>query len=173
MEIKKINVAKENLNRTPYKIDRNFIAKGIIAASLVIGIGSNIINNVPNQSIQSDTNFQTYSEEQEQATVLKIRAENTEAIQTEKVKMVITNQDNLLMDYINIYPDGYMDIEQTSLYSGEDYTVIIDYNGEINSFNFSIPDNLVEYELVLDCETKEIKVVPTSQNALNSVSKSL
>lgn len=173
MGIKKINVAKENLNRNPYKIDRSFIATGIIAASLVIGLGSNIINKVSNQNTQPNTDFQTYSEEQEQTTILKIRAENTEAIQTEKVKMVITNQDNLLMDYINIYPDGYIDIEQTPLYSEEEYTVIIDYNGESNSFNFSIPDNLEEYELVLDCKTKEMKVVPTSQNTMNSVPKSL
>ena len=92
---------------------------------------------------------------------LKVVLKNPNAIKTEKASILIVNQDNLLIQYVEGYSDGFVDIESMYLIPGDECIVTAAYNDENRIFNFQVgedEDSKTEYKLIVDCETGEMRV---------------
>ena len=161
MKIKNLRVAEENFSSITYSLTRKAIATGIVIGLVTTsGISKSIEKS---QSIQNPQKNQEVSSEfnKDEHPTLKVVLKNPNAIKTEKASILIVNQDNLLIQYVEGYSDGFVDIESMYLIPGDECIVTAAYNDENRIFNFQVgedEDSKTEYKLIVDCETGEMRV---------------
>lgn len=68
--------------------------------------------------------------------------------------MILQEEDKLLIEFVRAYPDGYMNLDETYLYPGEDYWLQINYNGRYDAVRFSLKREVIlnaEITFSVDC----------------------
>lgn len=169
MKIKNLKV-EEKLKKGSFHLNKRFIATGMIIAGLVAGIGveSIALNELKgaSQTVPSSNNTLLYSkryheEHPEKYPTLKLKVEHPEAIQTDLASILITTDDNLLIDYIYAYPDGYIEAEGTYLYPGNNYYIQVNCDDNYSVIHFSIDEVVDDYSEInfsYDCQTNTIQL---------------
>ena len=106
-----------------------------------------------------------YHEHPEEYPVLRLEVNNPEAIEDDSAKiLILEEEDKLLIEFVRAYPDGYMNLDETYLYPGEDYWLQINYNGRYDAVRFSLKREVIlnaEITLSVGCATREIQPTGT------------
>lgn len=168
MNIKNLKFENKGL-MGPFHLNKRFIATGIIVAGLAAGIGAgsrSLNENVSRPYIPSTSNAYLYSksyheEHPEKYPTLKIKIDHPEVIQSEKVKILIITENNLLIQYVKAFPDGYINVEETYIYPGDTYYIQVNCDEEYSVTHFSVHNEVEdnsEIEFSYDCETKTAQI---------------
>lgn len=153
MNIKNINIERENVRQnSDYKLKRTIA--GIIVAGLIIG-GTGIVQ-IP--QVNNPKPIEQVVETQQEETTMKIEVEHPDVIDGEAT-IIIVDSRNVIITAPKVYPDGTIEDDFIDLYANEDYKILVKYNGEEHIIDFHIDEKTENgYKMTIDYETGNVNV---------------
>ena len=151
----KIDTERIQNEKSKFKLNKNKIINDLVLGTLLLGTGAvttDVIRNhdIPNQTIQE--------QQIDEDLRMKIEVENTDFINDHSV-IIIVDENNVIVTYIKVYPDGTMDSNDIALYPNRDYKMLLKYNDGKQVVDFHIDDyNNNDYTMNIDYATGLVNV---------------